>query len=163
MPTVYLGIGSNIERERHMRAGIAALRSEFGDIVVSPLYETEAVGFDGDPFFNCVVAAETNLELSELAVRLREIEADNGRVRSGEKFSGRTLDIDIVCYGDLAGEHAGISLPRDEVYKYAFVLKPLADISPEMCCPGSDKTWAQMWEAFAGEKNMSLVSDFAFE
>lgn len=144
MPRVFLGLGSNVDRERHIRAGIRCLREAFGPMRVSPVYESVAVGFVGENFLNLVVAIDTDLPLAELSRRLRGIEEANGRVRNGPKFSSRTLDIDILTYGDLVGVHDGIELPRDEVTKYAFVLRPLADIAPNDVLPGSLTTYGTL-------------------
>ena len=149
MPRVFLGLGSNVDRDRHIRAGLEALRGVFGDLVVSPVYESEAVGFVGENFLNLVVAIETDLPLRELSQQLRAIEEANGRVRNGPKYSSRTLDIDILTYGDLSGVHEGIALPRDEVTKYAFVLCPLADIAPDDILPGTQMSYGRMRAALA--------------
>lgn len=135
MPRVFLSLGSNIERERHVRAALDALAEAFGTLRLSPVYESEAVGFAGENFYNLVVVAETNLAVGELAEKLRAIEDRNARYRGGEKFSARTLDIDILIYGDLVGTVDGVDLPRDEILKHAFVLRPLADLIPDECHP----------------------------
>ena len=159
MPKVYLGIGSNIQRKQHIKQAIDTLRMTFGELQISPIYETEAIGFAGDPFYNCVVGITTEFSLLELANHLRNIEANNGRVRGEKKFSARTLDIDIICYGDINGTVDGIELPRDEVFRYAFVLKPLADIAPDELCPGSTKNWGTLWHEFTGSKTMQIIED----
>ena len=128
MPRVYLGVGSNIDRENNIRGALRALEERYGDIMVSPVYESAAVGFDGSPFYNLVVAIDTDKTVGMLAAELRAIEEAWGRDRRSPKFSSRTLDIDILTWGNACGEVDGVSLPRDEVLKYAFVLKPLADL-----------------------------------
>lgn len=144
MTKVYISVGSNVDRERHLCAALAALR-QLGETELSPVYETAAVGFDGEPFYNCVVGLDTGLPLAELAQRLRAIEADNGRVRGGARFSSRTLDLDILTYGELVGEHAGIQLPRDEIERYAFVLRPLAELAPGASVAPGMPTFSQLW------------------
>lgn len=146
MALVFISVGSNIERERHIRAAVDAL-SALGEIELSPVYETEAIGFEGEAFYNLVVALHTALPLEALASRLREIEAGNGRQRGGPKFSARTLDLDILTYDDLSGTIAGVQLPRDEITRYAFVLKPLADIAPDARHPALSGSYAELWEA----------------
>ena len=131
MRRVYLSLGSNIEPERHLKAALDALAAEFGALMLSPVYESEAVGFTGANFYNLVAGIDTELSVGQLAEHLRAIECLNERCRSGEKFAPRTLDIDILTYGDQVGVVDGIELPRDEILKYAFVLRPLADIIPE--------------------------------
>ncbi|WP_237059415.1 2-amino-4-hydroxy-6-hydroxymethyldihydropteridine diphosphokinase [Microbulbifer sediminum] len=152
MAQVYLSLGSNIDRGRHIRAGLDALAAEFGNLSVSRVFESEAVGFDGDNFYNLVVGLHTDLPVGQLAVRLREIEDANGRVRSGPKFSARTLDIDILTYDDLAGEFDGVKLPRGEIVKNAFVLQPLAELAPAQRHPLTGETFAEMWEDYDKDK-----------
>ena len=152
MPWVWASIGSNIERERHVRAAIAALRGMFGELVISPVYETPAAGFDGDPFFNLVVGFDSDMPPIELHAALRDIENRNGRIRGAEKFSARPLDIDALTFGDVQTDEGGKHLPRDEIGRYAFVLKPLADVAPGEVHPERGLSYAQMWESFEGER-----------
>jgi 2-amino-4-hydroxy-6-hydroxymethyldihydropteridine diphosphokinase len=148
MPRVYLGLGSNIDRERHIRAALRALEEAFGLLLVSPVYESESVGFDGSNFYNLVVGIDTDLPVGELSTLLRGIEAANGRVRGGPRFAPRTLDIDILTYGNACGEIDGVQLPRDEILKNAFVLRPLADIAPNDRHPETVRTFLDHWEAY---------------
>ena len=148
MPRVYLGLGSNIDREAHIRSALHALEDAFGLLLVSPVYESESVGFAGSNFYNLVVGIDTDLPVGELSALLRGIEDANGRVRSGPKFSPRTLDIDILTYGNACGEIDGIQLPRDEILKNAFVLRPLADIAPNDRHPETVRPFLEHWEAY---------------
>ncbi|MFZ5757257.1 MAG: 2-amino-4-hydroxy-6-hydroxymethyldihydropteridine diphosphokinase [Pseudomonadota bacterium] len=132
MNRVWLSLGSNVDRERHIRAALAALRARFGELVVSPVYDCAAVGFAGDPFLNLVVGIDTTLPVGELAAYLRALEEANGRVReAGRRYNDRTLDVDILTFGNLSGTVDGVTLPRGEILKHAFVLRPLADVAPE--------------------------------
>lgn len=142
---VALSLGSNIDRYRHLTNALDALAEEFGELLCSPVYESEAVGFDGSNFLNSVVVVETRRSLAEIGPILKRIEDDNGRNRSGPKFSARTLDIDVLTYGSLVGEHDEVTLPRDETARNAFVLKPMADILPDTLMPGSELTYGQLW------------------
>ena len=150
MPQVWVSIGSNIEREKHVRAALAALRARFGELIVSPVYETPAEGFAGDPFYNLVAGFDTELTPTQLHEALREIEAANGRVRGAEKFSARTLDIDALTYGDSVTDEGGKVLPRDEILKYAFVLKPLMDVAGQQRHPELGVSYAELWARFDG-------------
>lgn len=141
---VYLSLGSNIDREHNIRTGLDALAAQFGDVHLSPVYESEAVGFDGEPFLNLVARIDTGLPLGELAGLLRDIEAAHGRVRGDKKFASRTLDIDVLTYGDLTGLVDGVELPRDEILKHAFVLRPLADLAPQARHPVLGETYAAL-------------------
>jgi 2-amino-4-hydroxy-6-hydroxymethyldihydropteridine diphosphokinase len=141
MAKVYLSLGSNIERYKRIGAALDALVKQFGELIISPVYESVSVGFDGDNFLNLVVAMNTDIPVGALSNALREIENNNGRVRAGSKFSARTLDIDILTYGSEVGLIDGIELPRDEITKYGFVITPLVDIAANELLPGSDKTY----------------------
>lgn len=147
MTRVYLSFGSNIDREHNIRSGLDALARHFPQLVLSPVYESSAVGFDGEAFLNLVVAIDTELSVGELSAMLRAIEADHGRTRGEKKFASRTLDIDILTYGDAVGVIDGVELPRDEILKHAFVLKPLADIAPEERHPLLQKNYAELLAA----------------
>ena len=149
MTTVLLSLGSNLQPQSHLHAAVAALRQRFGAITVSPAYRTAAVGFDGPAFLNNAVGIETDLPLDALDAWLHALEDAHGRDRSGPRFSDRTLDIDVVFYGDLIVEGPGhLRIPRPEL-KHAFVIKPLADIAPRFVDPVSGLTLVQLWRAHA--------------
>ena len=148
MVRVYLGLGSNVDREKHIRSGLLALQSQFGELLVSPIYESEAVGFEGDHFLNLVVGLDTDVSVAELHAAIKCIEDDHGRERGGSKFSPRTLDIDILTYGDEVGLVDDVMLPRDEVVKNAFVLLPLSEIAPDECHPQLDVPYKTLWESY---------------
>ena len=140
---VYLGLGSNTERERHLCAGLDALAGFFVGMTCSAVFESQPVGIKSGPFFNLVVAAKTDLPLMELSRRLKLIEADNGRYAPDRK--GLPLDIDVLFYGDLEGDFEFLTLPRAEILKNAFVLWPLSLMAPDKVHPVVGKTLAQMW------------------
>ena len=140
-----LSLGSNESPEHYLRAAVAELRARFGDVVVSPVYRTPAVGFDGPDFLNCAAAIRSDLEPQALNDWLHALEDAHGRDRSGPRYGDRTLDIDIVFYDDLVLEGPGhLQLPRDEL-RLAFVLRPLAEIAPGHVDPRSGRTLAELW------------------
>ncbi|MCH8531262.1 MAG: 2-amino-4-hydroxy-6-hydroxymethyldihydropteridine diphosphokinase [Saccharospirillum sp.] len=149
---VALSLGSNIDRYRHLTNAFNALAEEFGDLLCSPVYESEAVGFDGSNFLNSVVVVHTMRSLAEIGPILKRIEDDNGRNRTGPKFSARTLDIDVLTYGRLVGEYDDVLLPREETARNAFVLKPMADILPDTLMPGSNLTYSELWANYPKAK-----------
>jgi len=157
MSTVYLGLGSNQDAETNIRAGIRTLYRSFTDTAVSPVYRSAAVGFDGKDFLNCAARIETRLSPGRLKVWLSELEDAYGRDRSQPKFSDRTLDIDILLYDDRVGDFDGLILPREEILRYAHVLKPLADLSPRLKHPETGKTFAEHWAEFDGDRSLEPV------
>jgi len=164
MVRVWVSVGSNIDRERYVRAALRALRERFGRLQLSPIYESPAEGFDGDPFYNLVVGFDTDVPPERLYALLREIEDANGRARGSGKFSARTLDIDALTYGDQVTDAGGKHLPRDEITRYAFVLKPLADVAGDQLHPELRSSFAQLWNDFrrtyTGElKEVTLLPD----
>lgn len=156
MAKVYVSIGSNVQRNKNIKFCLAQLKSLYSGLEISSVYENEAVGFDGDPFYNLVAAFETDNELPVLLDRLREIEDQAGRDRTQPRFSPRTLDIDILLYDDLVIADELIQIPRDEITRYAFVLKPLSELCPECVHPVVHKSYRQLWLDF---KLSSKIAD----
>lgn len=155
MPRVFIGVGSNIDREASVRAGVADLGKHYGELQLSSVYESDAVGFEGDAFFNLVAAFDTNESIEEVVATLSQIEEAHGRVRGSERFSSRTLDLDLLLYGDLVATGQGYHVPRDEIPRYAFVLWPLSELAPEMVHPVTGDTFSAMWTAF-DKRNQAL-------
>ena len=145
----YLSLGSNIAPEENLRKAVAALRERFGDVVVSPVYRTPAVGFDGPDFLNAVAVIESDIHPFALNDWLHALEIAQGRDRRDASYSNRPLDIDIIYFGDLVLEGPGdFQLPRPELH-HAFVLKPLADVAPDFVDPLRHMTLARLWAAHA--------------
>ena len=147
MPKAYLSLGSNLEPETHLRRAINELRERFGTVVISPVYRTPAVGFDGPDFLNAAAVIDSDLDVFALDAWLHALEDAHGRRRDVPRFSSRPLDIDIVFFGDLVLKGTGnLEIPRPEL-QHAFVLKPLVDIAPEFRDPLSGRTLAELWAA----------------
>jgi len=148
MPIGFISIGSNIDKEIHIPSSIAALQKQFGEITLSSFYETEAVGFEGDEFINLIVQFSSELDAKNVAKLLRQIELEHGRTRDSRKYAARTLDLDLVLYGDLILSDGRLQIPRDEIERYAFVLEPLAEIAADLLHPVSKKSYAQLWKEY---------------
>jgi len=148
MPRVFVGVGSNVERDASIRAGVTDLRVHYGELQLSSVYESEAVGFVGDAFYNLVVGFDTQEPIDTVADVLAAIEDRNGRRRGSGKFAPRTLDLDLLLYGDEVITTARFHVPRDEILRYAFVLWPLAEVAPDLRHPQTGESFAQLWEKF---------------
>lgn len=149
MSTAYLGLGSNVDAERHIRIAIESLREEFGGATLSPVYRSEAVGFSGDDFLNLAARIETDKTPLELRDFLRALEQAHGRDRDAPKWSDRTLDIDILLYDNVVIYDKNLEIPRKEILKFAHVLRPLADLAPDLPHPVSGETFADIWQGAA--------------
>ena len=154
---VYLGLGSNRDPGRHIAAGFQALRETFGKVDCSPVYVSPAVGFAGADFLNAAARISTDWSVGHLKAWLTALENAHGRDRSQPKFSDRSLDIDILLHGSKAGLYDGLVLPRAEIIEHAHVLKPLADIAPDLVHPVTGQTIAEHWHAFAGERSLRVL------
>lgn len=145
MHHAYLSLGSNENPKHYLTLAIAALKKRFGEIVLSPVYRTSAIGFDGPDFLNAAACIETDWDVLKLDAWLHELENKHDRKRNVPRFSSRTLDIDIIYFDDLVTSGSdNLCIPRPEL-KHAFVLKPLVDIAPDFRDPVSGKTLAQCW------------------
>jgi 2-amino-4-hydroxy-6-hydroxymethyldihydropteridine diphosphokinase len=140
MARVYISIGSNIEPLRYIRSSIITLREYYDKLILSSVYETEAVGFEGDNFYNLVVGFDTEMELDKVNRTLKQIENDNNRQRTSERFSARTLDLDLLLYDNF--------IFKDEILKYAFVIIPLAEIAPRSVHPITKQSYRYLAQAF---------------
>lgn len=148
MAIIYVGIGSNIDAEAMVTAGVHALEHEFDQLECSPVYRTAAVGFDGAPFLNLVCRFRSDHDVSTVDRLLHDIEDRHGRRRDGPKFSSRTLDIDLLLYDQQCLQQGSLTLPRDEILRYAFVLRPLADLAPELIHPQTGTSMISLWRKF---------------
>lgn len=146
MPRIYVGMGSNVEPEDHVARALEALEETFGPLEVSSIYQTPALGFEGDDFLNLVVAFSSELPVSAVVAQLRRIEAEHGRRRGDLRYGPRTLDLDLLLYGDQILEEGGISVPRDEIERHAFVLCPLAELAGARRHPRLGRSFMELWD-----------------
>jgi len=162
MVRCWISIGSNQDREHCIRGAVHALRARFGKLILSSVYESEAIGFDGQPFLNLVAGFDSDELVSRLLAALRTIEDGFGRIRGPNKFVPRTLDLDLLTYGDLTGTVDGCTtLPRDEILRHAFVLGPLAEVAAQERHPANGHCYGELWRAF--EKSAPPLRPIAFE
>lgn len=148
MAEVFVSVGSNIDRARNVASALRSMEEAFGSLQISSIYESDAVGFEGDPFYNLVVAFTTDLPVAEVAKRLALIEDRHGRDRQGKKFSARTIDLDLLLYGDEVVAAGRLQLPRAEITRYAFMLEPLAELAPDRRHPLTGLSYRQLWQQY---------------
>lgn len=148
MPTVYLGIGSNVDPRKNLVFALVELEKRFGKLEKSSVYRSKAYGFDGDDFLNMVVALRSEHAPAEIHAQLDEIHRAAGRDRAARGYSSRTLDIDLLLYDDLIVDEPPIRLPRPDVLRFSFVLGPLAEIAPELQHPETRQSYQHHWDSF---------------
>jgi 2-amino-4-hydroxy-6-hydroxymethyldihydropteridine diphosphokinase len=148
MARAYVSIGSNINRESSIRAGVDALHNYYGPLIISRVFEGASVGFQGDNFYNLVVGFDTDEPAQIVARTLHDIEQACGRKRSTLRFGPRSLDLDLLLYDNLVIDESGLQVPRDDILNYAFVLQPLAEVAPHLRHPILGKCYADLWAAF---------------
>ena len=153
MATVFLGLGSNESPEENLRLAISELRSRYGDLVVSSVYQSSAVGFEGADFLNLVVGLQTNVAPLDICNEIEIIHNLAGRVRGSDKWGSRTLDIDLLLYNDLVQDERPVRVPRKDILQFSFVLRPLAEIAPDQVHPVTGKTFHEHWQEFDAESH----------
>jgi len=163
MPHVYISIGSNIEPARNIRRALQLLRENFGELAVSSVYRSAPVGFEGDDFCNLAVGLKTALGPGDLMDRLHAIEDECGRDRSLPRFSSRSMDLDLLLYGDHVRHDETIDVPRPEITEQAFVLGPLAEIAGYVRHPESGENFATLWAAFTGDRQLQKLNRTFFD
>lgn len=145
----YVAVGSNVAPERHLPDALRALEKAYAPFHCSSVYRSLPIGFEGPNFFNCAVRGRTTSTPEELTAQLKSLERQAGRRRLRTNAS-RELDLDLVLYGDEVIERESLVLPREDVLKYPFVLRPLVDLAPDLVHPLTGKTLSWHWRHFAG-------------
>jgi 2-amino-4-hydroxy-6-hydroxymethyldihydropteridine diphosphokinase len=149
MPDVYVAAGSNVEPEKNLARALDELEQAFGDLAISPAYRNRAVGFDGADFINLVVGFRAAVPPRQVKQALERIEESCGRPRAAPKWGPRTMDLDILLYDQVVSDEPGLILPRPDLLRRAFMLKPLADLAPGLQHPTQHRTIGELWADFA--------------
>jgi len=150
---VFLSIGSNINPEANIQYALSEIDQFFEIKQISSVYRNKSVGFKGDDFLNMVVKLNTIRSPFEILKELNRIESATGREIGTGTFDSRTLDIDMILYGDLVDPEEPLKLPRKDIDLYSFVIGPLAEIEPRGVHPVSGKSFIELWEEFNREKH----------
>lgn len=153
MAVVYVGLGSNVDAERNLQIAVAELRRRFGAVRLSGTYRNAAVGFEGDDFLNLVASFESSEAPLDIQAQIEQIHDMAGRRRGTTKFSARTLDVDLLLYGDEVIDMPPIRVPRPDVLEYAFVLGPMAELAPDLVHPETGRTMKDHWQECDAERH----------
>lgn len=156
MTKAYIGVGSNIDRRKHIEAAVLELKEIGQNIRLSTVYECEAVGFDGDAFYNLVIEMETSCDLMGFSQQLRNIELKWGREDRSGKLQSRTIDLDIILFGQHVSEKTP-ELPRSDIYKYGFVIEPLRELCAELIVPNDGRTIEQIWSELSYPETLTKI------
>jgi 2-amino-4-hydroxy-6-hydroxymethyldihydropteridine diphosphokinase len=157
--TVGVSGGSNIAPETNLALAAREIRARFPDARFSHCYRNKAVGFDGPDFINFAVVFTTSLPVDAVNDELERIEALCGRPPGAKRWEPRAMDLDILLYGDLVGQVAGLTLPRPSLLEWNFMLRPMAEIAPMLVHPVEQRSLAQLWVGFGREENPLLPVD----
>ena len=148
MPEVYVAAGSNIEPRANLARAVGELERAFPGVRFSPWYENHAAGFSGDDFINLVAGFTTEASLADVLQELHAIETLCGRPRDAARWAPRSMDLDVLLYGDLVCDGASVKLPRPDLLKRAYMLGPLADLAPQVRHPTAGATIGELWRRF---------------
>ena len=158
MTRIYIGIGSNVSPEKNIRSALSSLGKKFGALEVSPVYRSPAQGFDGPDFLNLAISAGTDLPPHEVSAALKEIESAHGRERQAEKFCDRTLDLDLLVYGNEVVSDDEMEIPHPDIEEYAHVLVPLVDLAANERHPLSGRPYLAMRDDLATRDPAQLTA-----
>jgi 2-amino-4-hydroxy-6-hydroxymethyldihydropteridine diphosphokinase len=145
---IYISVGSNVDKEKHTKAGLQGMYQAFGELTLSSVFESESVGFEGNNFYNLVIKANTMLSIAQVCSVLKQIEQDNKRQRSERKFAPRTLDLDLLLYDN-------------QVMSQPIVLKPLAEIAADEVHPVVKQSYANLWQTY--DKSLQKLWTIKFD
>jgi 2-amino-4-hydroxy-6-hydroxymethyldihydropteridine diphosphokinase len=153
---VYVAAGSNVEPTANLRRALDALARHFAPLRLSRAYRNRAVGFEGDDFLNLVIAFDTSLDVHAVLGRLHEAEAACGRAREAPKWAPRSMDLDILLYGDRVCEEPGLVLPRPDLLRRPYMLGPMAELAPGLRHPTAGRTMAELWQELEAREGHAM-------
>jgi len=153
MAAVFLGLGSNVSPEENLRLAVRELRTRYGDLTLSAVYQSSAVGFAGADFLNLVVRLQTRHSPLDICNEIELIHNLAGRIRGSDKWESRPLDIDLLLYNDLVQDERPVRVPRVDILQFSFVLRPLAELVPDRVHPVTGKTYHEHWKEFDAESH----------
>jgi 2-amino-4-hydroxy-6-hydroxymethyldihydropteridine diphosphokinase len=148
MRRVFGAAGRNVEPESNLARACEEIAQTWPDAIFSRAYTNKAVGFDGPDFINLVVGFHTAHPLDFVIGRLRAIETRCGRPRYAPKWASRTMDLDVLLFGDLVEKTTDYTLPRPDLLKRPYMLGPMAEIAPGVKHPTAGKTIGELWTEF---------------
>lgn len=143
---VYVSLGSNVEAHNNLRVAVQQLRKRFGPLRQSTVYRNPPIGFEGDDFLNMIVGFQTTSSIEAVSAALARIEKKAGRTRNAERYGPRTLDIDLLLFGHQVINNEEFKVPRTDMMKFAFMLRPLAELAGPVMHPTANCTLAELWE-----------------
>jgi 2-amino-4-hydroxy-6-hydroxymethyldihydropteridine diphosphokinase len=147
MVEVYVAAGSNVSPELYLKRALALLEQKFSPVRASAIYRNRAVGFEGEDFLNLVVSFATDLDVRAVRTYLQAIEAQCDRPPEAAKWAPRTMDLDILLYDNVISDEPGLVLPRPDLVRRAYMLKPMVDLAPDLKHPVLGKTMQEIWDA----------------
>lgn len=158
MTVVYVAAGSNVDPITNLRLALRELGKHYS-LRSSPAYRNKAVGFEGDDFINLVVSFETEDSVEQVIAHLHAAEEACGRPRNAPKWAPRTMDLDLLLFGGLIREEQRI--PRADLLKRAFMLRPMAELAPELMHPVARKTMYELWNDFDNNGHVMTAVDLS--
>jgi len=153
MTRVYVAAGSNVDPLANLPRALEQLRKHYR-LALSTAYRNRAVGFEGEDFINLVVGFDTNDSIAAVISHLHEAEAACGRPRDAAKWAPRTMDLDLLLYGDQVSSEPNLKLPRPDLLKRPYMLRPMAELAPDHRHPIVGKTMRELWECFDGAAHL---------
>ena len=159
MTQVLVAAGSNVEPLANLRRALDSLAAHYPALRRSTAYRNRAVGFEGEDFINLVVGFDTGDDVRTVIEHLHEAETLCGRARNAPKWAPRSMDLDILLFGERVCDEPGLVLPRPDLVRRAYMLGPAAEIAPDTVHPTLGVTLAELWRNFAQDEHPMTAVD----